>query len=344
MATITTVVLSGGKVPAAQSQVASVAGKTGAVSLAKADVGLGSVDNTSDANKPVSTAQAAAISAAVNGLVNGAPGALDTLDELAAALGDNASFAATVTNSLAGKQATIPQQTGAPSSPTTGALWLDTTNSPHELKRYNGTIWVTVGAAGSVADGSVTKAKLATAVQTSVDKADTAVQPATTPTLAGVRVTGGAPASGKVLAATDNLGNSEWTTGANVELAYAEISTESPIANTVTDIPGLSITFATAERPAMIKAYMSGVQGTGDGTWQFQLVRVSDGAVLALGICNTTASPSVAYPPAPTLELRIPAGTASNTYKVQAYRVAGSATGGKINPANKKAFIQAVSV
>lgn len=36
--------------------VTSVAGKTGAVTLAKADVGLGNVDNTSDANKPISTA------------------------------------------------------------------------------------------------------------------------------------------------------------------------------------------------------------------------------------------------------------------------------------------------
>lgn len=39
----------------------SVAGKTGVVVLAKADVGLGSVDNTSDADKPVSTAQQAAL-------------------------------------------------------------------------------------------------------------------------------------------------------------------------------------------------------------------------------------------------------------------------------------------
>jgi hypothetical protein len=39
----------------------SVAGKTGIVSLVKADVGLGSVDNTADASKPVSTAQATAI-------------------------------------------------------------------------------------------------------------------------------------------------------------------------------------------------------------------------------------------------------------------------------------------
>jgi hypothetical protein len=40
-----------------------VAGKalTGDITLAKGDVGLGNVDNTSDANKPVSTAQAAAI-------------------------------------------------------------------------------------------------------------------------------------------------------------------------------------------------------------------------------------------------------------------------------------------
>lgn len=42
----------------------SVAGKTGVVSLVKADVGLNNVDNTSDVNKPVSTATTAAIGAA----------------------------------------------------------------------------------------------------------------------------------------------------------------------------------------------------------------------------------------------------------------------------------------
>ena len=39
----------------------------------------------------------------INNLVNGAPGALDTLDELAAALGDDSNFATTVTNSIATK-------------------------------------------------------------------------------------------------------------------------------------------------------------------------------------------------------------------------------------------------
>ena len=44
-------------------RVTSVAGRTGAVTLAKADVGLGNVDNTTDAAKPVSTATQAALDA-----------------------------------------------------------------------------------------------------------------------------------------------------------------------------------------------------------------------------------------------------------------------------------------
>ena len=45
---------------AAAAPVQSVAGRSGAVTLTKADVGLGSVDDTADSSKPVSTAQAAA--------------------------------------------------------------------------------------------------------------------------------------------------------------------------------------------------------------------------------------------------------------------------------------------
>ena len=44
----------------------SVAGKTGVVVLVKGDVGLGNVDNTSDANKPVSTAQQTALNLKAN--------------------------------------------------------------------------------------------------------------------------------------------------------------------------------------------------------------------------------------------------------------------------------------
>ena len=104
--------------------------------VTKSMVGLGNADNTSDANKPVSTAAQTALDAKaplaspalsgvptaptastatnttqiattefvqtkINNLVAGAPGLLDTLDELAAALGDDENFASDVTNTLA---------------------------------------------------------------------------------------------------------------------------------------------------------------------------------------------------------------------------------------------------
>jgi hypothetical protein len=88
---------------------------TGTVSgVTKAHVGLGNVDNTADADKPVSTAQASAIATAkseaiadatsqVNAVIASAPAALNTLDELAAALGDDANYAATITTALGTK-------------------------------------------------------------------------------------------------------------------------------------------------------------------------------------------------------------------------------------------------
>ena len=48
-------------------------------------------------------ANTAFVAQAITALVNSAPGVLDTLQELAAALGNDANFAATVTNTLAGK-------------------------------------------------------------------------------------------------------------------------------------------------------------------------------------------------------------------------------------------------
>jgi hypothetical protein len=54
-----------------ESPVQSVAGKTGSVSLAKGDVGLGNVDNTSDADKPISSATQSALNAKQATLVSG---------------------------------------------------------------------------------------------------------------------------------------------------------------------------------------------------------------------------------------------------------------------------------
>lgn len=55
-----------GYITAASAPVQSVSGRTGAVTLTSADVGLSNVDNTSDANKPVSTAQQTALNGKAN--------------------------------------------------------------------------------------------------------------------------------------------------------------------------------------------------------------------------------------------------------------------------------------
>ena len=55
----------------ALAPVQSVASKTGDVSLVKGDVGLGNVDNTADADKPVSTATQTALNAKQDTLVSG---------------------------------------------------------------------------------------------------------------------------------------------------------------------------------------------------------------------------------------------------------------------------------
>ncbi len=61
----------------------------------------------------------AAINNAINALVASAPGALNTLNELAAALGNDANFATNVTNALAGKApVNSPALFGAPTAPT----------------------------------------------------------------------------------------------------------------------------------------------------------------------------------------------------------------------------------
>jgi len=99
---IATVTFSG--IPA--QPVTSVAGRTGNVVLTVNDIiGLSNAyaiaSSTATANTAMRGYVDTKIAANIAALINGAPGALDTLQELAAALGNNASFSATIINSLA---------------------------------------------------------------------------------------------------------------------------------------------------------------------------------------------------------------------------------------------------
>ena len=71
--------------------------------MAEVDARLTEHNESPNAHQDIREAITAFVAQAMAALVNSAPGALDTLQELAAALGNDANFAATVTNALAGK-------------------------------------------------------------------------------------------------------------------------------------------------------------------------------------------------------------------------------------------------
>lgn len=110
--------------------VTSVAGKTGAVTLVKGDVGLGNVDNTSDANKPVSTATQTALDAKAN---TASPALTGTPTAPTAAVNTNTTQIATTAyvqaelsaGDLRWKGATFTLSTAAPSGGVDGDFWFE---------------------------------------------------------------------------------------------------------------------------------------------------------------------------------------------------------------------------
>jgi hypothetical protein len=177
-------------------KVTSVAGKTGAVTLAKADVGLGNVDNTADASKPVSTAQAAAIAlkadqattytktetdSRIQAVVGAAPAALDTLVEIAAQLATDESAATALTNTVATKAPLAsPTFTGTVSGISAGMVGaytkaeVDTavaTKAPLASPTFTGTVSVSGVAIDGL--GTIDTATLTTSATTASQVLDT---------------------------------------------------------------------------------------------------------------------------------------------------------------------------
>jgi hypothetical protein len=102
----------------ALAPVQTVSGRIGAVVLSSNDVGLGNVNNTSDANKPVSTAQSAADTAVQNYAVQRAN---HTGTQNAATISDFATAAA-----LYGPVTSVAGKTGAVTIGTADVSGLDT--------------------------------------------------------------------------------------------------------------------------------------------------------------------------------------------------------------------------
>lgn len=109
----------------------------------------------------------AAIAAAVAALVNSSPATLDTLKELADALGDDANFATTMTNALAGKQPLDSDLTAiAALTTTTFGRSLLTAADAAGLRTLSGALAASVvgaanGVAGLDANGHINYAAMA---------------------------------------------------------------------------------------------------------------------------------------------------------------------------------------
>lgn len=98
-----------GLAPASHSHaISNITGLQGALDakaplVSPALTGTPSAPTAAAATNTTQIATTAFVQAAITALVDGAPGAIDTLNELAAALGDDPNFATTVTNDLASK-------------------------------------------------------------------------------------------------------------------------------------------------------------------------------------------------------------------------------------------------
>lgn len=94
------------QLPAGTANAAAVVPATNAAGTLTEKITLGSIAGLAAGiitPADIGAATQADIDTAINGLVDSAPGTLNTLNEIAAALNDDSSFATTVTNSLATK-------------------------------------------------------------------------------------------------------------------------------------------------------------------------------------------------------------------------------------------------
>lgn len=168
-----------------------------------------------------SKATPADVTAAVSGLVNSAPAALDTLNELAAALGNDANFAATVTTALAAKAPLAsPTFTGTVSGVTKGMVGLGNVDNTTDASKP-------VSTAQAAADAAVASAAAADATSKAAAAQAAAVQRANHTGTQAIATVDGLQAAldGKVGTADSRLSDAREWSAATIDQAEAEAGT-----------------------------------------------------------------------------------------------------------------------
>lgn len=160
------------------------------------------------------------ITAAVANVVNAAPASLDTLKELADALGNDASFATTVTNSLASKAPIAsPTFTGTVSGITKAMVGLGNVDNTSDASKPVSTAQAAADAAVASAAASDATTKANAAQAAAVQRANhTGTQTVATISDAGTAATRNVPATG-------NAGATEVVLGSDTRLTDARTPT-----------------------------------------------------------------------------------------------------------------------
>jgi hypothetical protein len=168
----TTIAMNGTMQMAAGKKITDVGGN--AVTFGdKVDMDSNKIENVGTPTAATDGANKSYVDSTVSDLVNGAPGALDTLNELANALGDDEDFAATMTTNLATKAATTYVDSAD------AAVTLAFQNADTNLTATINAAWLaadtaqttSINAAWAAADATQTAA-ITTAYQTYADQAE----------------------------------------------------------------------------------------------------------------------------------------------------------------------------
>ena len=168
----TTIAMNGTMQMAAGKKITDVGGNA-VVFGDKVDMDSNKIENVGTPTAATDGANKSYVDSTVSDLVNGAPGALDTLNELANALGDDADYAATMTTSLATKAATTYVDSAD------AAVTLAFQNADTNLTATINAAWLaadtaqttSINAAWAAADATQTSA-ITTAYQTYADQAE----------------------------------------------------------------------------------------------------------------------------------------------------------------------------
>lgn len=183
-------------------------------------------------------ATTAFVGTAVANLVNSSPAALDTLNELAAALGNDANFAATVTTALAGKQALNANLTTLTTSTLGDTVYASATNT---LAKLAGNTSATMAVLTQTGNGTVSAAPVWTST-TGTGNVVRATSPTiVTPTIASITSSGDFTVSAASSGASLTLGQ-----GANGGITAALAGTGTL---TIPKSTGVSVRLTTNQQP-----------------------------------------------------------------------------------------------